>query len=388
MRIISRYIFIRIIIILCFIQDLEARQFNNVNEKDSVIVNKLNSFKTALQESSPDASLYYNWILNYLGTNDISDSILISDCYYYTGTYKYIGNSYNDAIELLQEAIRYRIAVDSIDDIYARARTNLALSYMYTGKPEEARVNLEMALKTREGLFGTESPILLRTLLNLSAIYIDMNMHERALPISLRGVHLAENHPEDIDKGTLVNFYYNSGVSYMNILDYNRAKRNFEIAYDLAQESLSLDPEKLLLLYNSIAACNYELGNSDLSDQYFGKALELIDSTGFSGRLVNAVYENYAFFLAGIGMYDKAEHYLLSSVEEAEKEYGKESRDHIIQLLNYSYFLINNMANYSEAEEILKKVLPYVNENKQDKRVRSEAFLYFSRLMYYTGRNS
>ena len=388
MRIISRYIFILIIIILCFIQDLEARQFNNVNEKDSVIVNKLNSFKTALQESSPDASLYYNWILNYLGTNDISDSILISDCYYYTGTYKYIGNSYNDAIELLQEAIRYRIAVDSIDDIYARARTNLALSYMYTGKPEEARVNLEMALKTREGLFGTESPILLRTLLNLSAIYIDMNMHERALPISLRGVHLAENHPEDIDKGSLVNFYYNSGVSYMNILDYNRAKRNFEIAYGLAQESVSLNPEKLLLLYNSIAACNYELGNSDLSDYYFQKALELIDSLEFAGRAVNSVYENYAYFLADIEMYDKAEHYFLLSVEEAENEYGDMSRDHIIHLLTYCDFLMYYRKDYRRAEDISDKILSYVNKNQQDNRIRNVTFLFFSRLMYNTGRYS
>jgi len=388
MRIIPGYIFILITIILCFNQDLEGRQLNNVNEKDSVIVNKLNSFKTALQESSPDASLCYNWILNYLGTNDISDSILISDCYYYTGTYKYIGNSYDDAIELLQEAIRYRIAVDSIDDIYAKARTNLALSYMYTGKPEEARVNLEMALETRERLFGIESVNLSRTLLNLSAVYSDMNMHERALSVSLRGIQLAENNPDAIDKGSLVNFYYNSGVSYLNILDYNRAKRNFELAYDLAQEIPGIDSEPLfLLLYNSIAVCNYELGNSELSDNYFKKALKLIESDGFTGRLVSAVYENYAFTLAGNGIYDRAEHYLLSSVEEAEKEYGNESRDHIIKLMKYSYFLMHYVEKHEQAEQILNKVLSYVDENEEDRRVRREAYLNFSMLMYSTGRN-
>lgn len=387
MRIISNSRLIVITFILCFVPEMKASQVNPIHENDSVIVSTLNIFKAAMNEDRPDAGVYYNRIINFIASNEIADSILLSDCYYYTGTYNYILDDYNKAIELLQKAINYRIAADSIDDLYARARTNLALSYMFSGKPEQARINLETALATRERIFGKGSVNLSRTLLNLSAIYIDMNMYERALSVSLRGVHLAEDNPDAIDKGTLVNFYYNTGVSYMNILDYNRARRNFELAYGLAQAISSMDPGRLLLLYNSIAACNYELGNTELSNNYFDKALNLIDSTVISGRLVSALYENYAFTIAESGMYDKAKHYLQLSVEEAASEYGKESRDHIIQLLNYSYFLMHYATDYAQAEGILNKVLSYVNNNEQDNRIRRETYLYYSRLMYNTGRN-
>ncbi len=387
MRIISKYILILASLVFFNGQSLNASQQNAFTERDSAVVNNLNSFKIALQEGSPYATVYYNRILNYLVSRSIKDSLLISDCYYYTGTYKYIQNEYDDAIDLLQNAINYRIATDSIDDTYAKARTNLGLSYLYSGKPEDARINLETALVTRERIFGTSSVNLSNILLNLTAAYIDLNMYERALSVSLRGVHLAEDNPDDIDKGRLAKLYYNSGASYMNILDYNRARRNFELAYGLAQETSSLNTETLLLLYNSMAACNYELANNDLSNRYFDKALNLIDSTAISGRRVNAVYENYAFTLAEGGLYDKANHYLQLSVEKAVSEYGNESRDYIIQLMKYSYFLMHYVSDYDQAEKLLNTVLLYVNDNEQDNSIRRETYLYYARLLYNTGRN-
>ena len=387
MRSISKSILILIIFILCLGQELKASQSNYLQENDSLILSNLDRLIDAMNQRSPDANVYYNKIVNFIVSGEITDSILLSDCYYYTGTYNYILHDYDKSIELLQSAINYRIAADSIDDLYARARTNLGLSYLDTGKPEQARINLETALETRERIFGKESVRLSNTLLNLSAAYIDLNMYERALSISLRAIHLAEDNPDDIDKGTLGKFYYNSGASYMNILDFNRARRNFEFAYGLAQEISGMDIDRLLRLYNSLAACNYELGNTELSDDYFKKALNLIDSTGISGRLVNAVYDNYAYAMADNGMYDEARHYLLLSVEEAAKEYGNESRDHIIQLMNYSYFLMHYKGDYVQAEGILNRVFTYVKDNEQDNGIRREASLYFAMLLHNTGRN-
>ncbi|MEA1887562.1 MAG: CHAT domain-containing protein, partial [Bacteroidota bacterium] len=388
MKDLFRYIVILINAVLCFNSGLKLTAGDVFPEgvRDTVILNKLDSFKLAMQKSSPDAREYYDWIRTRLDSGLVNDSILLSDCYYYAGTYNYLGNSYNDAIALLVQAIRYRIAKDSIDDIYARARSNLALSYMYTGKPEEARVNMEIALATREKLFGSASPFLLRTLLNLSALYIDMNMYERALSTSLRGIKIGESEPDKFDRGILAALYYNSGVSYINILDYNRAKRNFEIAYSLAGESVSFDPAKLLILYNSLAVCNYELENPDLSDYYFQEALKLIDSKGFRGRMVNSVYENYAYFLAETGTLDKAEHYLLLSLEEAKNEYGEESRDYIIQLLTFCDFLMYYRKDYGRTEDMSDIIKSYINNNQQDSRVKSEALLCLSRLMYNTVR--
>ena len=386
MRIISNYILILIAFISCSLQEMKASQQNPVQENDTLIVSNLDRLIAAMNQRSPDASVYYNRIINFIESNTISDSILLSDCYYYTGTYHYILYDYDKAIELLQKAINYRISADSIDDLYARARTNLGLSYLYSGKPDDARLNLETALATRERIFGADSVILSQTLLNLSATYIDLNMYERALSTSLRAIRLAEDNPDKINKGNLVKLYYNSGASYINILDYSRAERNFNLAYGIMQEAAHLDTQNLLLLYNSLAVCNYELGNSETSNEYFLKALNLIDSTGLSGRWVSAVNKNYAFYLADDGKYDRAEEYLLLAVDEAAKEYGYESRDHIIELTDYAYYLINYSANYEEAERILNKALLYIKENEHDNLIRIETYLSLARLMYNTDR--
>ncbi|MBS0010883.1 MAG: CHAT domain-containing protein [Bacteroidales bacterium] len=387
MRTISVYILLFSAFIFSFNPPIRAGNQVSPVTNDTVIINKLNSFKLAMQEGRPEAGDHYNWILDFLASNDTRDSMLISDCYYYAGTYKYLSDSYDESIELLHKSIGYRIAKDSIDDIYARARTNLALSYLYTGKTELARENLELALTTRENLFGHRSPLLLRTLINLSALYIDMNMYERALSVSLRGIQLAEEHPDIVDSERMGNLYYNTGVSYMNILDYNRAKRNFELAYSLNATTEGYSVEDALRSYISIAACNYELQNTGQSEYYFKKALDLTDSMHFTGRHLNSLYDNYSHFLAGIEEYDRAREYLLLSLEEAEKAYGTQSRDHILQLLNYAYFLLQYTDDYGIADRVLKQIIEYVNKNEHDRRVKGEACLYFSRLMYNTGRN-
>ena len=379
-----RYIFILIPAVFCFIQDTSAVQ--NENENDTLLIDKLEKFQDAMQRRSPKATEYYNWIIEYIGSHDMEDSVLLSDCYYLTGTYNYLSGKYDEAIALLNDAISYRAALDSLDDLYARASTNLGLSYLYTGEMEKSRVNLEKALETREILFGPDSPLLLRTLLNLTAIYTSMNMHESALSTSQRGISMAEGEGSAIDSNSLFNLYFNFGVSCLNIQDFNRAERNFNLAYKLARVNRSIDNEKLLQLYNSMGACNYELGKYEISEQYFSKALQLADSLDLSGSNVNLLYVNYALFLASKKDYSGAERYYLISIDNADRVFGNGSRDYALQLLNYSYFLVYYLQDYKRAEKVLSNLLFYVEENQKDIRIAGETYLYLSRLLYSTGR--
>lgn len=355
---------------------------------DTSLVKKLDAFKLAMVESNPAAGEYYEWIMDYLATHDTRDTILLSDCYYYAGTYKYLTDSYDESKGLLQKSIRFRLAKDSIDDIYTKARTNLGLSYYHSGQPEQARENLELAVATREELFGPTSPLLLKTLVNLSAVYIDMSMYERALSVSLRGIKLAEAHPELTENINLLNLYFNTGVSYMNIFDFNRAKRNFELAYSLQSRTEPIDIENILRSYVSLAASNFELQNIEESEYYFKKAIDLVESTHYKGRVLYSLYDNYSRLLSEIDDLEGARKYLLLSVDEAEKAFGTNSRDHIIQLLNYAYFLLQETDDYTQLDKVLKQALTYADNNEHDRRVKGEAYLYHARLLYDTGRNS
>jgi len=388
MDIISRCILTLSVFLFSYFPPLHAGDHLSPLNADSTLVNKLDAFKLAMQESNPSAGEYYEWILNYLASHDIRDSILLSDCYYYTGTYKYLTDSYDESEGLLQKSIRYRLAKDSIDDIYAKARTNLGLSYYYSGQLEQARENLELAVATREELFGPSTPILLKTLVNLSAIYIDMGMYERALSVSARGIQMAEEYPDVTEINSLVNLHFNTGVSYMNIFDFNRAKRNFELAYSLISRTESSVIADIIRSYISLAACNFELNNIEESEYYFNRALALVDSTHFKERLLYSLYDNYSRLLSEIEDIEGARKYLLMAVDEAEKAYGANSRDHIIQLLNYAYFLLQKTDDYAEVDKVVNQALLYAGNNEHDRRVKGEAYLYHARLMYETGRNT
>jgi len=385
MRTGHRYIFILIMIILYAGPGLKADNTSAKIEDEGFIRRELRQFRMMMQNNDPAAGEYYNRIMQYISSDVVDDSILLSDSYYYAGTYRYIENSYDEAIKLLEKSVDCRMAKDSIDDIYARAQTNLGLSYMYSGKHEQASVNLEIALATRERLFGPDSVILLKTLLNLSGLYNEMDMHEKSLAVSLRGIRLAEKNIEYAGQGQLLKLYYNSGISYMNFLDYSRAKRNMEIAYSLALEHAVSDTLMVLAIYNSLAICSANLGNKDDAGRYFRDALGLIGTVSRSGRTANAVYENYAFYLTDNGMFKEADKYLQLSLMAISKEYGRGSRDHVLKLLSYSYFLTEYMKDYQQAGNLLFDIMTYVGNNLQDRGVKNEALLNYSRLMYHRG---
>ncbi len=256
---------------------------------------------------------------------------------------------------------------------------------MYSGNYEKARENLETALYLREGIYGKDSPALLRTLLNLSAVYIELNMYGKGLSVSLRGIQIAEKSPGNEDSEVLLKLYFNSSVAYKNQMDYSRARRNSEIALSLVSPGTT-DKSMILKIYNSLAVTSAQLGNREEAGRYFQSALDMIDREDFHGRTVEAIYDNYAFYLAEDSIYDQAEKYLLMSVEDARMQFGKGSRDHVLKLLSYSYFLLKHVKDYEKAEDILFKIIPYTVDNHHDNRVKAETYLFLSMLMHKTCR--
>lgn len=372
--------------ILCLCMGMQTSLAVPQVQNDSIIRVKLDSFRIAMTNGSPDAGYYYDLVRGYIGSGKIGDSLLLSDSYYYTGTHEYIRQSYGEAIDLLEESVRYRLEAGCTDDIYSKARTNLGLAYMETGNYEKARENLETALYLREGIYGRESPALLRTLLNLSAVYIELSMYGKGLSASLRGIQIAEK-SSGKDSETVLKLYFNSSVAYKNQMDYSRARRNSEIALSLVSPGTT-DKSMILNIYNSLAVTNTQLGNREEAGRYFQSALEMIDREERSGRTIESVYDNYAFYLVEDSIYDEAEKYLLMSVEDARMQFGKGSRDHILKLLSYSYFLLKHLKDYEKAEVFLFEIIPYTEDNHHDNRVKAETYLYLSMLMHKTGRIS
>lgn len=353
--------------------------YNEIRETLSV-------FKSMLIKSDPRAEEYYKLIYEYLDNNSISDSILLSDCYYYLGTYKYLDLKLSEAISLLGESVSLRRSLDTIDDIYAKAQANLGLSYMYTGKNEDARKHLQSSLDVKKELFGSRSPLLAQTYLNLSAVYIEMGMLDKALDMSLRGIKLEEDSPGTVQLSRLISLYHNSSASYLQLMDYNSAKRNAEIALAKSGDGNQIKESLLFKFYNILARVNDELDNTNEASAYYSKAINILESENFLDLFVLAVYENYAFFLADNEIdNEKAFTLLEKAVRGAEKVFGKNSRNHVIYKITLAYFLTDYLEEFDRAEVLLGDARSYIERNPHDRRVFSEINLYYSKLMLKKG---
>ncbi len=365
--------------------DLISCPGSGPDQGDSLITGKLKSFRNALSANSPEADDYYYYFIDFLDNYQGTDSLLISECYYFTGTYKYLRKAYTEAINLLEKSLTFRSSMPVKDDLYVRAMTNMGLSYYYSGSGDQAMERLEEALRIREELFGPRAVELVRSLLNLSAVYVNMNMYERALDTALRGISISEEHLDKISYEQLAKLHYNTALSYMNMMDYIRSFQQVNIANSMIRKAEKSDIDFTLTVLNLLAVSNAKLGYIIKAESYYLTAVEIIDSLNYNFDIVYYIYSNYAFLLSNIGLNTQAELYLKKAIGLAENKFGYLNRTHVSQLLNYSYYLLTYREDLLHAGQILNQVSDYIHTNRSDDHVKVDYYLQLSDLYHKSG---
>jgi tetratricopeptide (TPR) repeat protein/DNA-binding XRE family transcriptional regulator len=132
---------------------------------------------------------------------------------------------------------------------YAYSLNNLALSYHYQGRYEEAESLYRQSLRIREELFGHEHYTIAQSLHNLGGLYYDRGHYAQAEAFVQRALPILQKlfGPEDLLSLHLLN---NLGFIYIRRGTYTQAEPLLQRVVDLREKRLGIEhPDTLISLF-------------------------------------------------------------------------------------------------------------------------------------------
>ena len=176
--------------------------------------------------------IYYKKSLEMLKSIEIKPSFeraLVLDTY---GTLMTDQGEYEKAEKITKEALKIAETIRTDDPDVAQIKNNLATSYNYLGKLDEAESLYKESLRVFKKNFGNFHIRVSSSLNNLAFINIFKKEHKLALPLleealNIKIVVLGKDHPD------LINDSVNVRCIYFNIEDYENAEKFMKACMDV-----------------------------------------------------------------------------------------------------------------------------------------------------------
>jgi len=130
-----------------------------------------------------------------LSSVKLSDTLIISDAYYFLGHYYLTSHSNNRAVASFGTSVEYRNALHTTDRRYALGLSNMALALFRLGDYSRAYDKGMEGLYARRALAENDSSVLAVNYLNLSSICLEMNDSEKAIAYAEAGLRLTREYP-------------------------------------------------------------------------------------------------------------------------------------------------------------------------------------------------
>ncbi len=364
-------------------------------------------------------------------TEKENDQLLISSSYYDIGmVYLDMGN-YNKALECFYNALDITEKLlgkehAKISDIY----NSIGMAYNCNGELEEALEYYFKALEIKKNIEGKEHPSTAVTYNNIGTIYEQMGNHDRALENFFKALDILEKalgkeHPDvaktygnigsvldnqgeheealtymqkalSINESVLGKEHINTATCYANIAAVFYEQGNYSKTLDYLLSALNTYEKVLgeedsytLRLYEVMGLSYYQLEDYDNAILYYGKLVAGLESVyGETQPEMANYYNNLGYIYQNAESFSQAIYYLSKVVALQEKQLGMNHPD-IAKTYNdigINYF---NEHNYLKAEEVFKKALDILTNNKtQNFSLINNIETYLSLSQYYNSINS
>lgn len=371
-------LFLLVMVFALFSDAQESKQIIS----DSEIHDYHSRFVLAISKGDSEADKIYMRLKSYISADQIHDSLLLSYTYYYCGTYKLHIDEYSAAEKDLIKAVKIAEACGLMDEIYYKACTNLGLVYIELGNNLKSVQYLEQALSVKEFIDGKESYSLCKPLLNLSSAYVNAHEYEKTIECMLHGADILDEVRNSTYALQLARLYYNGGIAYTRLFDYTKAKSTVEIALSHMINNSINNTDLYLRIYNILAVIHIGLNDLSQTEAFYKKSLSLIDSTGYYSRKANSVYSNYGFFLARAGRIEEAEQYLIKSIDFAAVHSVADTRNHIVELENYAFFLAEYKNDIRGSLQLYLECLDYCDSVSLGIDILSEVYFGYAKSLF------
>jgi len=316
-----------------------------------------------------------------------TDSLVMSESYYYAGIYYSITKNPKKALEFLKLSFEIRKLMGVSDIRTARILYNISLVYSQLGDlfrmTDYSILSINLFIK----ILGESSLELVDPYTALASAYIELEETAKAVDISNKALLIIGKNPEKIPAQSLTVIYSNLGVCYTRMADFSKAKLYLEKAETIMESANLSSGENYINLINSLAIVYGYIGLKDMSVEYYKKgvslAMNFTPSTFSSLNIINS----YAFNLADSGKFDQAENLFSLLIKKAGKSKKENPQLFYIVLNNYADFLREYTKDYQKSLELNAKCMEYVKDHPDNYNLKIGAYVGYSLSLSKNGDN-
>jgi tetratricopeptide (TPR) repeat protein len=360
--------------------------FQEGEDANPALLKKLNdSLKTAILAADYiKGEELSNKISGLVETGKITDSILLSDSYYYRGTLNLFANKTATAIAMLDSCREIRELKKTEDVIYANSLTNTGLAYYTQGDNFKAADYYYKALVADKKLYGENSAVLIQDYGSLTAAYLEINNYESAINTANAGLILINKSVGSFPFMEQIYLLHNIAIAYGRQEDYSKALIYLENALDLFETNALEKDEYYINLLNSLGNGYYSAGMTDKAIDCYERGMKAI------GAEINIITLNfinsYSIMLAKAGFTGKGKALLSNSLAKACLKFGTDSRDYCVFLREYASYLNDFCNEPGNATEYFAECTKYINDHSWDTNLRDDIFRGYALALSGSGR--
>ena len=326
---------------------------------------------------------YADRIEEILATGYLTDTLAISDAYYWLGHHYLTGHVYTMAIECFTASVKYRQDLKIADRRYALGLSNMASALFRIGDFPGAYEKGIDGLDARRALMEQDSSSLEINYLNLSSICLEMNESEKAIAYAEAGLNLTKQFPESVDQKIMADLYQVIGLSLYRDLEYTKSLFYCQEALRLYDPKDENSISSRLLLYNTISQLYRKINQPRDAEKYFREGLAI--NAGSYMQDKNLLYINYADFLAGQGRNAESEKVMEEGLSTVRRVFGTDSREYCLMNASGAEILYSSRGETSRALDTYDECFRYVETHPWDEAMKRFILVKYAGTLFEAG---
>jgi len=318
-----------------------------------------------------------------ISSGEVTDTLLLSDSYYFLGHHYLLNNGYNRSRDNFVLSADYRESMGVFDRRHALGISNMAIALFRSGDFSRAyRMGLK-GLQARRALLESDSSALAANYLNLSSICLEMNDPVRAIELAEAGLRLEDIFPGRVPAAITADLYQVIGLSLYRTSEYTKSLvycRESLLLYDRAGVG---NATSRLLILNTIAQLHRRLNQPREAEGYFRRGLMIDAGNNIQDKAL--LYINYADLLAETGRSGEGEKVLADGLAEVEREFGRDSREYCMMLVYRADFLYKTTGNVLKTFKIYDDCFEYADRHPWDYSLKKLITLNYAGSLFDAG---
>ncbi len=360
----------------------ESAQRDSISMRLAILNDELAGY-ISVDPGPEQRSVTAGRIEGLLSSSDVTDTLLLSDIYYFLGHHYLLNNRYDRSRDNFALSAEYREAVGLYDRRYALSISNMAIALFRAGDFSRAYREGLKGLQARRALSESDSSSLATNYLNLSSICLEMNEPGRAIGLAEAGLRLANIYPGSVSTAVTADLYQVIGLSLYRTSEYTKSLVYCRESLRLYDKAGADNVVSRLLILNTIAQLHRRLNQPLEAEEQFRRGLAIDAGSNIQDKAL--LYINYADLLAETGRPEKGEMVLAGGLAEVEREFGRDSREYCMMLVYRADFLYKTTGNVRKALEIYDDCFEYADRHPWDHSLKKLITLNYVGTLFDAG---